>query len=251
MDGARSCSVRRRGWSSDFDCQPTSLLARTLVNTLSRSKANSRTNTNARAWAVDRCSALAWVIRSWGSLDVWSGITAAPTALTNHAVHRSGVSVFRFEHTTPSPPGDGRRSLGSELSMLGRWLNRRFARSMEGTRSCSVRRSGWRIVVDCQPTSLLRRALMNTLSRSRAKGCSNANARACAVDCCSASAWMIRLWGSLDVWSGLTAAPTALTNDAVHRSGVRVVRFEHTTPSPPGDGRRSPTEGLKLFAVAT
>src|SRR6056297_1923171 len=113
---------------------------------------------------------------------------------------------------------------------------------MEGTRSCSVRRRDWRIVVDCQPTSLLRRALVNTLSRSRAKGCSNANARACAVDCCSASAWMIRSWGSLDVWSGLTAAPTALTNHAVHRSGVRVVRFEHTTPSPPGDGRRSPAE---------
>src|SRR6056297_918172 len=110
MDGARSCSVRRRGWSSDFDCQPTSLLARMLVNTLSRSKANSRTNTNARAWAVDRCSALAWMIRSWGSPDAWSGLTAAPTALTNHAVHRSGVRVFRFEHTTPSPPGDGRRS---------------------------------------------------------------------------------------------------------------------------------------------
>jgi|SRR6056297_1970741 len=126
--------------------------------------------------------------------------------------------------------------------MRGRWLKRRFARSIEGTRSCSVRRRGWRIVVDCQPTSLVARSLVNTLGRSRAKGCSNANARACAVDCCSASAWMIRSWGSPDAWSGLTAAPTALTNHAVHRSGVRVVRFEHTTPSPPGDGQRYPTE---------
>src|SRR6056297_1016877 len=126
--------------------------------------------------------------------------------------------------------------------MRGRWLKRRFARSREGTRSCSVRRRGWRIVVDCQPTSLVARSLVNTLGRSRAKGCSNANARACAVDCCSASAWMIRSWGSPDAWSGLTAAPTALTNHAVHRSGVRVVRCEHTTPAPPGDGQRSPTD---------
>src|SRR6056297_998115 len=251
MEGARSCSVRRRDWRIVVDCQPTSLLRRALVNALSRSKANSRTNTNARAWAVDRCSASAWMIRSWGSPDGWSGLTAAPTALTNHAVHRSGVRVFRFEHTTPSPPGDGRRSLGFGLSMRGRWLNRRFARSMEGTRSCSVRRSGWRIVVDCQPTSLLGRTIVNTLGRSRAKGCSNANPRACAVDCCSASAWMIRSWGSPDAWSGLTAAPTALTNHAVHRSGVRVVRFEHTTPSPPGDGRRCRVEVGTRFGFAT
>jgi len=133
------------------------------------------------------------------------------------------------------------RSLGSDLSMRGRWLNRRFARSMEGSRSCSVKRRGSRIVVDCQSTSLLGRTLVNTLGRSKASGRSNANPRGFAVDCCSALAWMIRSWGSLDVWSGLTAAPTALTNHAVHRSGVRVVRFEHTTPSPPGDGRRYPT----------
>src|SRR6056297_2425882 len=113
---------------------------------------------------------------------------------------------------------------------------------MEGTRSCSVRRRGWRIVVDCQPTSLLGRTIVNTLGRWKEKGRSNANARACAVDRCSASAWMIQSWGLPDVWSGLTAAPTALTNHAVHRSGVRVLRFEHTTPSPPGDGRRSAME---------
>src|SRR6056297_2294580 len=164
----------------------------------------------------------------------------------NKAMQRSGVSGVLHWLGRLSPPVDGQRSLGSELSMLGRWLNRRFARSMEGTRSCSVRRSGWRIVVDCQPTSLLGRTIVNTLGRSRAKGCSNANPRACAVDCCSALAWMIRSWGSLDVWSGLTAAPTALTNHAVHRSGVRVVRFEHTTPSPPGDGRRSLGFGLSM-----